>query len=271
MKLLKYISYFFITVLLLVFLAIFWRVVVADRFVIPSDSMAPVLRTGDRIRVNKLIYGARIYKDYDFYNGMELKCFRMPGLRGIRRNDILVFNFPVNDGRISFIINYVFAKRCIGLPGDKVSIVDGIYKNDHCPFALGDIEVQERLKTMALEEINQDVRNVIQPGVSMDTLWTMKDFGPVYVPAKGDTIRIDDTNRVLYGALITYEGGSIRDSVHVFTHDYYFMAGDYVLDSQDSRYWGLLPDDYIVGVVKTVLFNRNPQDGKINFTRHKRL
>lgn len=64
-------------VLILFWAAVFWRVFVADRFVIPSDSMSPTFQCGDRIVVDNLSYGTRIYKDYDFHGGMDLKCFRV--------------------------------------------------------------------------------------------------------------------------------------------------------------------------------------------------
>lgn len=59
------------------------RVLVADQFIIPTWSMSPTLVAGDRVVVNKLIMGARLYTDFDFkQNGQELKSIRMKGLRG---------------------------------------------------------------------------------------------------------------------------------------------------------------------------------------------
>lgn len=270
-RLLLWLYRFVVWAAVLVVFAVVWRVFVADRFVIPTASMSPTLIPGDRIVVNKTLYGARIYKDYDFEDGMELKSFRVKGLRKIRRNDVLVFNFPVNGGRIGFKINYVYAKRCIGLPGDSIRVRDGFYLNDKAEEPLGDLEQQNLLRSVPLERIDEYVRNVMQPCDSPSEPWTVKDFGPFYVPKKGDTLRVDDSNRILYGALVDYEGGSHEDSVHVFTHDYYFMAGDNVLDSQDSRYWGLLPDDYIVGIARYILFNRDPVTGRRSFERSGRI
>lgn len=258
-------------VILLVFWGfVAWRVFVADRFIIPSYSMVPTLQRGDRIIVNKLLYGARIYKDYDFQDGMELKCFRIKGFRDIRRNDILVFNFPINDGRISFKINYVYAKRCIGLPGDTVSIENGFYKVAGNTQPLGFLPAQQALSATPLEMMNEYVLNVMQPSDTA-SIWTIKDFGPLYIPSRGDTLLLDAEKRHLYSAILEYEGASPGDSTHVFTHDYFFMAGDNVRDSKDSRYWGLLPDDYIVGIVKGILFSRDPSTGKRSFRRTRTL
>lgn len=69
------------------------RVFVMDYFTIPTESMCPTLKPGDKVVVNKLIMGARIYTDLQFNpEGQELKAFRTKGLRKIKRNDIAVFN-----------------------------------------------------------------------------------------------------------------------------------------------------------------------------------
>lgn len=200
-----------------------WRIFIADRFEIPSDSMFPTLQRGDWIVVDKTLAGARIYKDFHFHDGMELRSWRTRGLRRIRRGDILVFNFPRNGGGISFKINHVFVKRCEGMPGDTL-------KAGYC----------------------------VDPE---------RDFGPLYVPRRGDVIRLDDTTRILYGDILDYEGATPVDTLHQFLHDYYFMVGDNVRDSNDSRFWGFLPDDYVVGIVRGILYGRNPGTGRRDWQR----
>ena len=69
------------------------------------------------------------------------------------------------------------------------------------------------------------------------------------------------------------ERGEVRDSCgrllthHTFGHNYYFMAGDNVCDSNDSRYWGLVPEQYIIGVAQCVLYGRDSQTGRLR--RHR--
>ena len=99
------------------------RVFLFDQFVIPTESMSPTLLPGDRVIVDKTIVGTRIYSDLDFDpKGGELRSWRLRGMRQMKRNDIVVFNFPHHEGRINFIINNVYAKRCVALPGDTLSI-----------------------------------------------------------------------------------------------------------------------------------------------------
>ena len=62
------------------------RIFIAERFRIPSESMCPTLRPGDKVWVNKLLFGARIYTSFNFEDHAPMRCFRMPGLRKIRPN-----------------------------------------------------------------------------------------------------------------------------------------------------------------------------------------
>ena len=108
------------------------RIFLYDQFITPTESMMPTLMPGDRIIVDKTVFGARIYSDFNFNkNGMELKSRHTRGCRDIQPNDIMVFNFPHHDGKINFVINNVYAKRCIGVPGDSVSIVNGHFQNNN--------------------------------------------------------------------------------------------------------------------------------------------
>ncbi len=91
--------------------------------------------------------------------------------------------------------------------------------------------------------------------------WTRDNFGPLWIPQKGATVKLDRGNLPLYERIITsYEGnelsveddGTIRingETVteYTFRQDYYFMMGDNRHNSLDSRYWGFVPEDHIVG------------------------
>jgi signal peptidase I len=123
------------------------------------------------------------------------------------------------------------------------------------------------------------IRNVFPQDTSRYK-WTIKDFGPLYIPAKGDNLPIDSLNIILYRKLIEYETGksvSIKDGLvfigdsvlnnYTFRQDYYFVAGDWIFDSMDSRYWGLLPDDLIVGKAAVVWKSVDPNTGKFRWNR----
>ena len=110
--------------------------------------------------------------------------------------------------------------------------------------------------------------------------WNIKDFGPLFVPAAGSTLALDTLNYLLYKKLIEYETDktlSVENASvyldneiineYTFKMNYYFMAGDYIFDSQDSRYWGLLPEDCIVGKAVIIVRSKDLNTGKIRWGR----
>lgn len=262
---------------LLIVLYLGVRTFVADQFVIPTWSMAPTLVPGDRVVVNKLIMGARIYTDFDFRDGgQELKSVRMKGLRQLKHNDIVVFNYPQVGGRIAFKINFVYCKRCIGLPGDSLSIDNGHYRCNNYEGVLGLQAEQDRLETVPDDAY--DAAGMAVYPFDEHVGWTFKHMGPMYIPRKGVMMALTAKDGTVYKSLLEYETGKavtvdwktdrvMLDGVpaekHTWQHNYYFMAGDNVHDSIDSRYWGLVPEEYIVGVVQMISYAKDKETDKI--------
>jgi len=255
------------------------RIFVFDQFVIPSNSMMPTLCPGDRVIVNKLHLGARIYTDFDFRSeGNQLESIRLKGLRRLRHNDVVVFNFPINNGRIAFKINYVYCKRIMGLPGDTIRITDGFYKSNNFSGELG---IPRRQRQLTVYGVNPEVYEGW--GVGPEQIgWNCLNAGPWYIPRCGDIVRIGCKEGYLYKDILEYETGkrvTVDDSLrrvyvgdrrieqYEFIHDYYFAAGDNAYDSYDSRYWGLVPEEYIVGVVDLISYSKEPYSGKLRFDR----
>ena len=102
-------------------------------FKIPSDSMEPQLQTGDQVLVNKWIAGPRLFNIFASMKGKRVDIYRVPGVGQIKRNDILVFNYPhpYSWERIEMHIMQYYIKRCLGLPGDSIRIEQGFYRNNH--------------------------------------------------------------------------------------------------------------------------------------------
>lgn len=255
---------------------------VADQFVIPTTSMAPTLIPGDRVIIDKTIMGARIYTDFKFRKGGQpLHCFRTKGRRPLRHNDIAVFNFPRpawND--IAFEINNVWCKRILALPGDTLYVENGIYHNNNFEGTLGLIEEQKKLA--ATPDSVLIARGGFITAWLMPVQWTVKNMGPYYIPRRGDVISFRPNDVTLYHDIVKLEtskeltwnweadsamlNGKLIGS-YTFCGNYYFLGGDNVLGSLDSRFWGLVPEDYIVGVVKMISYSKDKQTNKIRWGR----
>lgn len=260
----------------MLFVPFFVRVFICDQFVVPSESMYPTLIVGDRILVNKLIVGARIYKKFEFARDVPLRSFRMPGLRRVRVNDVVVFNAPrgYDRGRIEFRINYVYTKRCVGTPGDTVSVRNGRFYNNRYEHPIGDREQQRRLSETPDSLIPPKVLRAM-PYDDRLFGWTIKDFGPLYVPQAGECIALDLRSYKLYKLVIEYEtGGKLKYdegvvllddeplAEYTFCNDYYFFGGDNVSDSKDSRYLGFVPEEFVIGVVRRISYSEESVTGK---------
>lgn len=258
------------------------QVFVFASFKIPSDSMEPELTTGDNILVWKPTLGPRIFNLFATLRNEQTEIYRIPGFKDIKRNDILVFNFPHPNSwdKIEMHILKYYIKRCLGLPGDTLSIQNGFFHVDGVSTPLGDPDSQKRIA--ATEKFEDGIFHSFPYDGSIG--WNIKEFGPLYIPAKGDSIPLNRTNVVLYKKLIEWEQQETlqyKDSTsflhgkpisgYRFLKNYYFMAGDNGMNSQDSRYWGMLPEEYIVGKAWIIWRSIDPYTDKFRWDRFMKM
>ncbi|MDR0546752.1 MAG: signal peptidase I [Dysgonamonadaceae bacterium] len=117
-----------------------------------------------------------------------------------------------------------------------------------------------------------------------ETGWTRDNFGPLWIPKSGETIVLNEANLALYQrCIVNYENNTLRidgnqiyingvpANSYTFKQDYYFMMGDNRHNSADSRYWGFVPEDHIVGKPIMVWLSLDKDrgwfDGKIRWER----
>ena len=282
----KKIKYIFISVLkyvlyitLSLLLALVIRLFTCNFYVVPSDSMEPGIIPGDFILANKLTYGARIFIGLKFDRNSDPPMIHVPGFRSIRRNDVVVFNFPYRYGwdTIRMNLETIFVKRCIAIPGDSISAIEGFYHIDGLADTLGYIPEQERM-VRNRASLEPAIRNAVAFDKSFH--WDVINFGPFYIPAAGKTIVLTTENFKLYRKQIVYETRAvvrIKDSLvyinDILKHDYtfrtnwYFIAGDKVMNSQDSRYIGLIPEAYIIGRASMIMTSKDRNTGKRRWNR----
>ena len=274
-SILKYTLY----IVLLLLLALLIRLFLCNFYVVPTDSMEPTMLSGDFYLANKLTYGARIFTSLKFDRNSDLPMIHVPGLRSIRRNDVVVFNFPYRYGwdTIRMNLETFFVKRCIGLPGDYVSAIGGFYHVSGLTDTLGNIPEQKRMVRH-----RSMLDSVIIRAVAFDKSlhWDIFDFGQFYIPAAGATISLTSENYKLYRKQIVYETGAVvrrkGSSVYIndtlathytFHSNWYFVAGDNVMSSQDSRYIGLIPEAYIIGRASRIISSKDINTEKRRWNR----
>ena len=186
------------SLLVTVILALFGTTFVVQAFKIPSQSMEPTLLVGDHLLVNKFIFGGRDswYEKFLPY-------------RAVRRGDIIVFKFPFQD-------HPHYVKRVIGVPGDRIKIVDQqVYRNG------------ERL---------------IEPYAYHDAAAPYDPFLYNFPPAGHEEL-ISSMQPEWADQIFKY----IQNGQIVVPAGNYFAMGDNRDHSWDSRYWGFVNRDAIMG------------------------
>jgi signal peptidase I len=351
------------------------RIFVFEAYTIPSGSMEKTLLVNDFLFVSKFSYGPRIPNTplsipfvHNYIPGSSRKSYTelisLPYTRWfaspVKRNDVVVFNFPAGDtvvnlpdyqsfhpyyqlikelgngneeaGRKAVLAdpetyplavhpvdktdNYI--KRCIGLPGDSVKIVNSyVYINGQLsPFPpesqmdyrvvtngtpfnpdfmkeeydvdaaqiqqTGNNEFKIPLSPGAAEKMKKAGYNV-QPDTSvqvtklqpyafnsyvLENNWSVDNYGPIWIPKKGAVLPLNPHNYNIYErAIRVYEHNNFEArngkyylngkevNSYTFKMDYYWMMGDNRHNSQDSRFWGFVPEDHIVGKAKLIWFS----------------
>ncbi len=125
----------------------------------------------------------------------------------------------------------------------------------------------------SVTERNSDGSDYIYPA-GYNPKWTVDNYGPIYIPKAGATIQIDKNNIALYERIIrNYEGNKLdiksdgiyingkKTGTYTFRMNYYWMMGDNRHNSADSRMWGYVPEDHIVGKPLFVWLSLNPDKG----------
>jgi len=250
--------------------AIFLKFFVIEAYRIPSGSMEETLFAGDFLLVNKFVYGARTPR-YLPFTQIDLPSCALPAFNDPKRGDVVVFESPVwRHGPGGAVVNYV--KRCVALPGDTLEIKNGVvFANGlRLPFP----ELGRRGKKVPSPG-GYTQSGIYPPGAPFNAV----DYGPILIPKAGQEIRLDPDTLELWRELIRREGHTVAvkypsvlidgepTMTYTVEHDYYFMMGDNRENSLDSRFWGFVPENLIIGKAMLIYLSMDEGSGDVRWGR----
>lgn len=236
-----------------IIIAIIVKAFAIDAFRIPSSSMENTLQPGDFIIANKFAYNISTPKEIPFVN-LTIPYATLFEIGKPEINDVVIFQFPEGFESDSKKEGTKYIKRVVAGPHDTLRITEGnIFVNGK------QITLPSSFKKPQLLDAESFTKEetVYPPGAK----WNRLSYGPIIIPAKGDTIKISPENferwqsvivmdhgeRSLLseGTLVTLDGRAIFE--YVLKQDHYFVIGDNFEDSMDSRNFGFITDNMIVG------------------------
>jgi len=217
----------------------------------PTGSMENTILIGDKMFFNKFIYGGTTPRNIPFTD-VKLPYLQLPAIREPRRGDIVSFEFPGFRDELVPSTPVEYLKRLIGEPGDKIQVINKVL------YVNGTIYPNPQYSVFSKETQPQNApRREIFPKGSP---WNEDFYGPITVPKKGDVVTLDKDNYEKWDTFIKREGHSIKrdpdskifidgkeQNQYTVERNYYFMMGDNRNNSLDSRFWGFVPRENIVG------------------------
>ena len=238
----KFFRSFFLKLFIITIICILIRLFIFEIYYIPSSSMENTLKKGDYILVSKLHYGPRLPR-----NIMEIPII-----------NIFANNF-ISDKRVKELTQS-------GKPYNRVKLFNTVKEGDvivfNTPFYQTGFSVKRCFKAPSdtlSNFLNSKIRFSNQLFISSDSI------GNILIPWKG----MKNCNNIIVGKDFIHERGindSLIEKFH-FKYDYYYVLGDNANSSTDSRSWGLIQDDHIVGKAIYILFSKDEKKEKVRWSR----
>ena len=236
-------------------------------FQVPTGSMENTVMAGDLLFVNKYIYGGTTPPTIPILglitgSEIEIPFFRVPGFRKPEAGDVIVFIWPGEREDVKAKTFMYYLKRCVAVAGDTLEI------QDKKLFVNGKAYSDPRGVHYLFPPQPKGVANprIFPPGKP----WNHDNYGPIRVPKKGDIVLLSQENILQWEMFIKREGHTVEVSggsilidgkaatQYVVTRNYVFGMGDNRDDSLDSRFWGFIPEDSVVGTPIVVYWSWDP-------------
>jgi signal peptidase I len=229
-------------------------------FMVPTGSMENEVMTGDFLMVNKFIYGGCSPRNIPFTD-VRLPWFRLPAFKSVHRGDVIVFEFPGYREEVHPEAFTYYLKRCVAVSGDTLQIINRVlYVNGQ--------------RSPLPRNMKFNYPRTLPPGYADERIFppgapfNEDNYGPIVIPFKGMKIKLAADNIKMWETFIQRDGhnaslapnggvlvdGSLSDT-YVVARDYLFGMGDNRDNSLDSRFWGFIPRDNIVGTPMIVYWS----------------
>lgn len=243
---------------------------------------------------NPQLYGEVITRPVDRRENYVKRCVGMPGQTLEIKNRIIYLDGKANKEPDN--VQYRYLVHTKGMLPEDLCHELGISQEDLMAYyteeSVYNMPLTEKAKAAllarkdlvtAIENVPDDDAGGLYPDNKL-TGWTVDNYGPIWIPKKGATIDLTLDNLPMYERPIkNYEGNSLEvkdgkiyingqeTTKYTFKMDYYWMMGDNRHNSADSRFWGFVPEDHIVGKPIFIWLSLNQDrgwfDGKIRWNR----
>ncbi|MDP6907402.1 MAG: signal peptidase I [Candidatus Marinimicrobia bacterium] len=300
------------SLLALILIVLILKETVIELYIVPTTSMERNILKGDMLVGSRFAYGMKVpQKIWVPFTAISIPTFlpeyRFPAFKKVERGDVVVFEYPRD-------IVYKYVKRCIGLPGDTISIQDReVYVN-------GNVSVLPDGGQFLMDTYMSS--DIIDDEIFLGVSGNKDQYPEITIPKKGDIFTLDESmNWKFLLPIILYEGNSVeliyqeqkfnftndsprdifrrtgdrsvfKDYVptegatlinpwspmfkkeyikylyingkpitdidsYIVKQDYFWMMGDNRDNSEDSRYWGFVPESHILGQPVITWFSIN--------------
>ena len=251
-----------------------------------------VYNTGrNYILQNKPVYGSVITRPVDRRENYVKRCVGLPGQTLQIKNRVVYLDGKANKEPDNVQYTY-YVKLKQNIPeelleqlGISMEDLASLNETGCIPLTSKASKVLSKRKDVVSSiRINDDEMTGDLYPLNANTGWTRNNYGPIWIPQKGKTIHLDLKNLPIYERPISvYENNDLKvkdgkifingkqTNTYTFKMDYYWMMGDNRHNSADSRYWGFVPEDHVVGKPIFIWWSSDPDRNGFSGIRWSRI